>query len=308
MKKSLLPRELDRVSVPPIKCQGIKTKLVPFIAANIQWDGHGQWIEPFLGSGVVAINVAPERAILSDTNKHVISLYQAIQSGTITAGLARDALVEMGGELRKRGESYFYEVRDRFNESHQPLDLLFLNRSCFNGVMRFNGRGRYNVPFGKKTDRFRRAYVTKIVNQIRWIKGVFAETGWQIRCYDWRESLAEARPGDFVYLDPPYIGRHADYFNRWSDEDAVALASECRRLPCGYALSMWHENQYRRNDHIGDFWGGTTVRTFRHFYHVGPTESLRNEMTEALVIRTGFAAPETREQNRHPRSATLFDI
>lgn len=95
--------------------------------------------------------------------------------------------------------------------------------------------------------------------------------------------------------DPPYIGRHTDYFNRWSDADAVALAQTCSRLPCGFALSMWQENQYRKNSHIGEFWSGTIVRTHEHFYPIGPTGSLRNSMIEALAIREGFAAPEPKD-------------
>lgn len=59
---------------------------------------------------------------------------------------------------------YYYEVRDRFNESHDPYDFLFLNRSCFNGLMRFNRQHRYNVPYGHNDNRFSKAYVTKIVN------------------------------------------------------------------------------------------------------------------------------------------------
>jgi DNA adenine methylase len=86
-----------------------------------------------------------------------------------------------------------------------------------------------------------------------------------------------------VYCDPPYIGRHADYYNRWSDEEARALPDAIKALPCGYAVSMWQENKYRKNEHIQNEWSGCTVKSFSHFYHVGSTESLRNEMTEALI-------------------------
>ena len=71
-----------RVQVPPIKCQGIKTKLVPTILRGIDRDPDGLWIEPFLGSGVVALNVAPRRALLADSNPHLIRFYQAIKDGT----------------------------------------------------------------------------------------------------------------------------------------------------------------------------------------------------------------------------------
>ena len=67
---------------PPIKTQGIKTKVVPLIARSISWSGDGRWIEPFLGSGVVALNIMPPRAILADTNEHVINVYRGISQGT----------------------------------------------------------------------------------------------------------------------------------------------------------------------------------------------------------------------------------
>jgi DNA adenine methylase len=73
---SKLPTIISKISVPPIKCQGIKTKLIPFIAENIEWNGKGKWIEPFLGSGVVLFNIQPDIALISDTNKHIIELYK----------------------------------------------------------------------------------------------------------------------------------------------------------------------------------------------------------------------------------------
>src|SRR5690242_14246391 len=133
-----LPRKIVRVIIPPIKCQGIKSKLVTFIANNISWKGEGKWIEPFLGSGVVAFNIKPSRAVLADTNQHIIMFYKNIQRGNINKNNVAEVLAEMGNELKKRGADYFYEVRQRFNLKGNSFDFLFLNRSCFNGLMRFN--------------------------------------------------------------------------------------------------------------------------------------------------------------------------
>ena len=71
----------------------------------------------------------------------------------------------------------------------------------------------------------------------------------------------------------------------------MSLAARARTLDCGYALSMWKENRYRRNPHLAEDWGGLVERTFPHFYHVGSRETLRGSMTEALLIKPGFAAP-----------------
>lgn len=284
-----LPRMVDKVYVPPVKCQGIKTKLVPFIMEKISWAGEGRWIEPFLGSGVVLFNVAPRRALATDLNPHIIALYQRIYRGEITPSLIRTHLEREGQRLSQTGpgakESYYYVVRQRFNEQGDPLDFLFLNRSCFNGMVRFNRHGAFNVPFCRKPDRFRPAYITRIVNQVAALQEIMAGKDWEFRCCDWRQTLDDAAPGDFVYLDPPYIGRHTGYFNtEWSQETAKELAARARALPAPVALSMWKETRHRRNDHLEEAWGWTKEYVMDHFYHVGSTESLRNSVVEALLI------------------------
>ncbi|MCI0487730.1 MAG: Dam family site-specific DNA-(adenine-N6)-methyltransferase [Blastocatellia bacterium] len=293
-----LPVSIEHVRAAPIKCQGIKTRLVPFIFKSIKWTptDEARWVEPFSGSGVVALNLAPRRALLADTNRHIIAFYKAIQSGELTRTRAREFLISEGERLAKRGADYYYEVRERFNDQESSFDFLFLNRSCFNGVMRFNSKGRFNVPFGHKPQRFTQAYITKIVNQIDWAARQMRDKDWEFRVARWDEILSELQPDDFVYLDPPYIGRHTDYYNSWNEKEAVRLATVARNLPCGFALSMWLENRYRKNPHIAECWSGFESRVCTHFYHVGSTENLRNEMDEALIIKPGFAVPDSDEE------------
>ena len=270
--------------VPPIKCQGIKTKLIPFIAQNIYWEGSGVWIEPFLGSGVVAFNMAPENALLCDTNKHIIKFYKSLQDKVINPFIIKEHLETMGIQLAKHGIDYYYEVRKRFNENSDSIDFLFLNRSCFNGLMRFNGKGGFNVPFGHKPNRFAKAYITKIVNQVDKVQKLIWSKNWEFKAQDWKLTVSAAEKRDFIYLDPPYIGRNTDYFNTWSENEAELLSDISRNVPCQYALSMWLENKYRKNEHIANHWQSKEIKTTSHFYHVGSTESLRNAMTEALVL------------------------
>lgn len=305
--KTFLPKAITP-KAPPIKIQGIKTKLVPFIAGNLRWDGEGRWIEPFAGSFAVALNVAPQRALLADTNEHLIRFYQGIQSGTITPELVRAHLETEGATLLATGEEHYYSVRERFNKDKNPLDLVFLNRSCFNGIMRFNKKGGFNVPFCRKPERFRQALVTKICNQVAWAAGVMHGKDWVIKCQTWQETLAEAEAGDMVYMDPPYVGRHTDYYNQWSDEEADALASAIKLLPSGFAYSMWKENKYRENVHLIDHFADYHMVTFSHFYHVGASEELRNEMEEALVIslRNIVAEGITHETLTHVQTELLL--
>lgn len=300
-----LPCKIDFVGTPPLKCQGIKTKLVKFILGHVEWSQQegGRWIEPFVGSGVVALNLAPQRAVLSDANPHLVALYRAIQKGEINADTVREFLEREGKKLSLLGADHYYEVRTRFNTSGSPFDFLFLNRSCFNGVMRFNKRGEFNVPFGHKPQRFSKAYITKIVNQVNWAAKQMAGKDIEWRVADWREVIIEARPGDFVYMDPPYVGRHADYYNAWGEEEAVSLALAAKELTCGFAASMWLQNAHRKNLHVEQCWSGMDVVKFDHFYHVGARESLRNAMTEALIVKPGFAVSNYTETG--PRTEAI---
>jgi len=133
--------------VPPIKLQGIKTKLADWIRDCSSDQTYERWIEPFMGTGVVAFNVQPRKALMCDSNPYLIRFYKAIQSGEITTEKVREFLTNEGAKLLQTEGKHYYTVRDLFNAYRNPLDLLFLSRSCFNGMMRFNKKGGFNVPF-----------------------------------------------------------------------------------------------------------------------------------------------------------------
>lgn len=285
-----LPKIAAGSKAPPIKCQGIKTKLVPFILSSIRWEGKGRWIEPFLGSGTVLFNLAPRKALIADTNPHVVEFYRDIASGSLTPSMVGQHLEREGRLLSRRGEEHYYEVRKRFNAHPSSLDFIFLNRACFNGVMRFNRKGGFNVPFCRKPERFSRAYITKITNQVSWVSGLVRGRDWVFEVADWRETVSKAEIGDFVYADPPYSGRHVDYYNGWTNDESMDLLARLRALPVGFALSTWKQNKHRRNPFLESEMADTIVRTTEHFYHVGSREDLRGEMEEALIISKGFAS------------------
>jgi DNA adenine methylase len=281
-----------KVMVPPIKSQGIKTKLVPWIKDVIPEDFSGTWIEPFMGTGAVAFNLAPRNALLCDTNPHLINFYVAIQSGEITHTLAKEFLAEEGEKLSAKGEEHYYAVRERFNQSHAPLDFLFLNRAGFNGMIRFNRHGKFNIPFCRKPNRFAQAYITKIVNQIAWVETLLKSRDFTFKCQDFEKTINEASAQDVIYSDPPYIGRHVDYFNGWTGTHEQNLFDALSNTKARFILSTWHHNDYRANEYIESLWGRYNVLTKEHFYHVGGREDNRNPMIEALV--TNYYAAETR--------------
>ena len=282
--------KLARIKVPPFKTQGIKTKLIPLIKDNILFNDDKTWIEPFMGSGVVGLNVAPQNAIFADINPHIINFYNQLKNRTITANSVKIYLSKQGALLSSKGGEHYYAVRDRFNKTHNPLDFLFLNRSCFNGMIRFNKKNGFNVPFCHKPDRFSKAYITKIFNQVRYFEYMIEKNNWIFLCQSFEETIALADNGSFVYCDPPYIGRHVDYFDSWDEESEIKLRESLLQSKSKFMLSSWDHNDYRSNPYLDTVWGDCSKITKKHFYFVGASESNRNPVTEALLIN--YRQPE----------------
>lgn len=294
-----------KVGAPPIKSQGIKTKLVPWIKSIVPYDVSGVWIEPFMGTGAVAFNIAPQRAILCDTNPHLVNFYSGIAAGEITPELVRDYLVREGEMLLTKGEEHYYFIRDRFNSEHSPLDFLFVNRAGFNGMIRFNRKGGFNIPFCRKPQRFGQAYITKITNQVSWVSNVIRTKEFTFKCQDFGKTIEEASPSDIIYCDPPYIDRHVDYYNGWDDVHEKALFDKLFDFEGKFILSTWHHNDYRANEYLKSLWSDYHVLTREHFYHVGGKEENRNPMVEALV--TNFLANSIERSKARPTQYVLLE-
>ncbi|SEH71176.1 DNA adenine methylase [Bathymodiolus azoricus thioautotrophic gill symbiont] len=287
-----------KVKVPPIKSQGIKTKLVPWIDDIVSNDFDGRWVEPFMGTGVVAFNIAPQCALLCDTNPHLINFYQSIKDGKIDSNIVREFLNKEGSLLLEKGESHYYELRERFNEKHNPLDFLFLNRAGFNGMIRFNRKGGFNIPFCRKPQRFAQAYVTKIVNQVAHVSQLLKEKDFEFKCQSFEDTIADTSSSDIIYCDPPYIGRHADYFNGWDEDKEKKLFNLLSETESKFILSTWHHNDFRENEYIHSLWSKFNILTREHFYHVGGSEKNRNPMIEAIVTNYSTMVLNNQEQEQ----------
>jgi DNA adenine methylase len=272
--------------VPPIKSQGIKTKLIPWIMELIP-DSNGKWIEPFLGTGVVAFNSGFKNAILNDTNPHIINFYKAIQEGVITPPLMKQYLEQEGELLSKaddNGYTHYRKVRERFNREFSPYDFIFLSRAGFNGMMRFGRKGNWNIPFCKKPDRFSQAYVTKIVNQVKNVAQLIQpDPEWAFFNKSFAEIIPLATEQDIIYCDPPYYGRYVDYFNGWTENDEELLFNLLSETRAKFILSTWHHNDWRENEMIKKFWDRFNIVTKDHFYHSGGNIENRRTVVEALI-------------------------
>lgn len=297
----------DKVFVPPIKIQGIKTKLVPLIKESVAMEKDSVWIEPFMGSGVVGFNIEPHRAIFADTNPHIIEFYNQVKSGAITPYVVRAYLEHEGRLLEQGDDEYYYTVRMRFNKEHNPLDFLFLNRACFNGMIRFNKDNDFNVPYGHKPQRFAKAYITKIVNQVEHVSNLLQKHSWEFLCQSFQDTISMAGKSDFIYCDPPYIGRHVDYYDSWDAQSEVALHKILVESNAKFMLSTWDHNDYRQNEYILSVWHDCEKITQEHFYHVGAKEKNRNPVIEALLTNYTVTGQQNKLLSENAQ-ITLFDM
>lgn len=189
----------NELVLPVVKWAGGKRQLLdeitPLLPRRIS-----TYCEPFLGGGAVLFSIQPSKAIVNDLNGDLIAAYETIRDDL-------EALIE---DLRKHENTseYFYALRDldRDKEVYQSMSkverasrLLYLNKTCFNGLFRVNSLGEFNSPFGHYKN-------PNIVNEpvLRAVSKYF--NGGNILFYseDFADTLARVQKGGFVYLDPPY--------------------------------------------------------------------------------------------------------
>ncbi len=150
-------------------------------------------------------------------------------------------------------------------------------------MIRFNKDHKFNVPYGHKPQRFAKAYITKIVNQVKYVENRLKDSDWTFLCQSFEKTIAKAKENSFIYCDPPYIGRHVDYYDSWDEEAELQLCAALKSKKLNFMLSTWDHNSFRQNGHIDSIWSFCNKLTKEHFYHVGAKEINRNFIVEALL-------------------------
>ena len=188
---------------PILKWAGGKTQLLPEIFDRMP-STFLRYHEPFLGSGAVFFALAPAQATLADTNRHLIGLYLSVRDRA-TELVAELALLEeeFNTQLDEKKSDYYYRCREEFNvPSQSPIRqsalMVFLNKTGFNGMYRENRNGVFNIPFNKRMN-----LSLPRGDHIRGCQALLKET--EILLTGFESIVDRAEPGDFVYLDPPYV-------------------------------------------------------------------------------------------------------
>jgi DNA adenine methylase len=196
---------------PPLKWAGGKRWQVRHLSPL--WTDHSdrRLVEPFCGGLAVTLGLSPRRALLNDSNPHVINFYQWLKRGLQVA-----LPMENDSELYYQHRSAFNAALsdDKAASAEAAALFYYLNRTGYNGLCRFNRRGEFNVPFGRYT----RIRYTRDFSAYR---DTFAT--WTFQCGDF--SSLELRPRDFVYADPPYDVEFTEYSQggfTWADQVRTA--------------------------------------------------------------------------------------
>jgi DNA adenine methylase len=219
-----IPQEL-MLTRPLLKWAGGKTQLLGEILPKMP-KKYGRYIEPFFGGGAVFFAAQPVNGIIADSNPELVNLYRTVAADV-------DDVIEKLRQLENT-EEVFYAVRaldvTKLSNVEAAARTLFLNRTCFNGLYRVNKSGKFNVPFGRYKN-------PKIIDEDGLKSASVLLSNTTIICGDYKTVLQEnAQPGDFIFLDPPYlpISEYAN-FKRYTkeqfyEEDHVELAAEVERL------------------------------------------------------------------------------
>lgn len=225
---------------PFVKWAGGKRQILDDIKKYIP-EKFSSYYEPFVGGGAVLFELQPKKAVINDANKHIINVYRVIKNNI-------DALIT-DLKKHKNEEDYYYKIRaldrkDIFQEMsavEKASRILYLNKTCYNGLFRVNSSGEFNVPFGRYKN-------PDIVNEgvLRAVHNYLNNNNIRIFNADFEEAMKGMRKEAFVYFDPPYhpisdssyfTGYTLDGFNK---KDQIRLKKLCDNLDkrnCRFLLS-----------------------------------------------------------------------
>ena len=228
---------------PFVKWAGGKRQLMSELEKNFPIK-FGTYLEPFLGGGAVMFDLLTKEPTLkcnvSDLNSDLVLAYVTIRD---RLEKLIESLENHSKNYHKHSTGYYYEVRNQEpkNQIEKVSRLLFLNKTCFNGLYRVNSKGKFNVPLGRYTN-------PNIVNKenLQAVSKTLQSGKIKISCRDFSSIIKDAKKGDFVYFDPPYqpvsdTANFTSYTHRDFTEDDLErladLANQLNSKGCNVMLS-----------------------------------------------------------------------
>ncbi len=235
-------RKKNKLVQPFLKWAGGKRQLLPEIRNSLPNPrSYGRYFEPFLGGGAVFFDLQPKKAVINDFNAEAINVYRIIRDDV-------DGLIEHL-KTHENEADYFYRIRemdrnpnfDELSVLTKASRIIYLNKTCYNGLFRVNSQGQFNVPFGRYKN-------PNIVNEIvlRAVSRYLNDNKIEILNTDFEKSLESVKKNDFVYFDPPYdpVSDSSSFtgytLNGFDKEEQERLRNLCDKLNdkgCKFLLS-----------------------------------------------------------------------
>jgi DNA adenine methylase len=270
----------------------VKTKneiMVPFL----KWPGGKRWFvesyadlvpkqfvtyfEPFLGAGAMFFHLQPARAVLADVNPDLIAAFNGIKSNF------RYIVRSLNYHQRRHSNEHYYRVRNMVPRSdlQRASRMIYLNRTCFNGIYRVNKEGRFNVPIGSKTN------VILPSDNFEAVASLLANAN--IIKRDFEETIGMARRGDFIFADPPYTVRHNlngfikynENLFSWSDQERLAKVLLDARAR-GVRIVLTNANHSSIRELYRD--SGFEIRKVSRFSALSAASENRKQYEELVII------------------------
>lgn len=208
---------------PFVKWAGGKRQILgrikEYIVDSAKYNDDYTYIEPFLGGGAVFFDLQPKKAIISDLNEDLINAYKVIKSDQVHALITE--LKEHAKNYSEDRDGYYYEVRawdreqgwqKKYSDVQRAARMIFLNRTCYNGLYRVNSKGQFNTPIG----RYKNPLICDETNLMEIHDYLSSDSNnIQILSNSYEETMGKAKDGDIIYIDPPYDYEDDDGFTKY---------------------------------------------------------------------------------------------
>lgn len=276
-----------------IKYRGGKTKEIPYIERHIP-AFKGRYIEPFLGGGALFFHLEPQHSIINDINSKLMDFYAGIKDNYARVRQDLNTIEKIYTENRMdfdrlktltpnervvdKNEDLYYGIRDMFNglkqsEYSDAAIYYFINKTAYSGMIRYNSKGEFNVPFG----RYKNLNTSFVTEQHC---GLLQHT--EVHNEDYHAIFAMAQENDFMFLDPPYDCVFSDYGNEeyrngFNDENHIELAEAFRNLPCKALLVIGRTPLTER------LYGDMIIDEYKKSYSVNIRNRFKAAATHILV-------------------------
>ena len=202
------------IVAPFVKWAGGKRQLLPQIRERMP-QHYNRYFEPFVGGGAVLFDLQPEHALINDINKALINAYKIICENP--EEFLR-AVKQLDNEMQQNGKEYYYAKREDYNDKLMRAEydvelaalFVFINKHCFNGLYRVNGKGLFNVPYNQSKCASVDEKLIMDISQV--LQGVTILDG------DFEDACADAQQGDFIFFYSPYAPLNPASFESYTKE------------------------------------------------------------------------------------------